>query len=227
MRQRRIKIAPSLACDDFRNLQGLMEQLEALGGDYVHYDVMDGHFTPNITFGPELQARVHAMTGIPIDTHLMIAEPDRYIEKFAEAGSHLITVHVEACTHLDRTLNLIRSFGARPGVALNPATPLASLEYALELVEMVLVMTVNPGFVGQELVPYTVDKIAQLRAMIDGRELDVDIEVDGNVSLANIPRMIAAGANVLVAGSSSLFLEGRSLEESFAALKEVVEASTT
>ena len=215
MKDNKIKIAPSLACDDFRHLAVLMREFETLRVDYIHYDVMDGHFVPNLTFGPEFQAKIHEMTTIPIDTHLMIDNPDFYVEKFIRAGSDLLCVHVESTPHIDRTLNYIKSNGARPAVALNPATPLSSIEYVLDIVDMVCVMTVNPGFFGQKLVPYTLDKIAQLRKMIDKRGLTTDIEVDGNVSFENIPRMVEAGANVLVAGTSSLFKKNVPVTESY------------
>jgi len=199
-----------------------LRRLESLGAHWLHYDVMDGHFVPNITFGPELQAQVRRMSSLPIDTHLMVSEPERYVPRFAEAGSSLISVHVEACERPERALELIRSCGVRPAVAVSPPTPASRLEGLLELVDMVLVMTVNPGFAGQKLVPQTLHKIAEVRRMLDAGDLDVDIEVDGNVSLENIPKMLAAGANVLVAGTSSLFRPGRSIEESFAALKELI-----
>ena len=223
MKQRPIKIAASIACDDFRHLQDLMRRLEGLRIDYIHYDVMDGHFVPNITFGPELQARIRAMTDITIETHLMITDPDRYIERFAEAGSAIITVHAEACPHLSDTLNHIRSCRVGAGVALSPDTPVSRLKDVLELVDMVVIMTVNPGFSGQQLVPGTIEKVADARKMIDERGLDIDIQVDGNVSLANIPRMISAGANVLVAGTSSLFAKSGTLEENHAAMRKVIE----
>jgi ribulose-phosphate 3-epimerase len=183
---------------------------------------MDGHFVPNITFGPEIQAKIHAWTKVPIDTHLMIENPDRYIESFVKAGSRLISVHPETLVHVDRTLRLIASLGATPALAINPATPLPAIEYALDLCGLVLVMTVNPGFAGQQLIPYTIDKIARLHAMIASHGLDIDIEVDGNVSFANIPRMIAAGANVLVTGTSSLYIKGREVEDCHVELMRVI-----
>ena len=222
MSKRKIQIAPSLACDDFRNLAALMKQFEKMGVDYIHYDVMDAHFVPNLTFGPEFQTKINEMTDIPIDTHLMVDNPDFHIEKFVKAGSDLLCVHVESTPHIDRTLNYIASLGAKPAVSLNPATRLSAIEYVLDTVDMVCVMTVNPGFFGQKLVPYTIDKIAQLRNMIDKRGLDIDIEVDGNVSLENIPKMVNAGANILVTGTSSMFLKDKSLEESYADLIKLI-----
>jgi len=227
MSKRKIQIAPSLACDNFRNLGALMKKFEELGVDYIHYDVMDAHFVPNLTFGPEFQAKINEMTSIPIDTHLMVDNPDFHIEKFIKAGSDMIAVHVESTPHVDRSLNYIASFGVKPAVALNPATPLSAIEYLLDIVDMVCVMTVNPGFFGQKLVPYTIDKIAQLRSMIDKRGLEIDIEVDGNVSLENIPKMVQAGANILVAGTSSLFLKDKSLEEAYMGIMKLVKGENT
>ncbi|MBD3243250.1 MAG: ribulose-phosphate 3-epimerase [Chitinivibrionales bacterium] len=221
MTKRTLQIAPSIICADWSRLDEHMKELEKLSIDWIHYDVMDGHFVPNITFGPEIQAKLHRMTKIPIDTHLMIENPDAYIPKFAEAGSRLISVHAEAVVHLDRTLRLIESLGPIPAVAINPATPLSSIEYVLDMVGMVLVMTVNPGFAGQKLVPYTLDKITQLAEMLDKRGLKTDIQVDGNVSFEHIPKMVAAGANVLVAGTSSLYAKGMSLAEAHAELLRV------
>ena len=221
MSGRKLEIAPSIICADWSRLETHCRELEALKIDWIHDDVMDGHFVPNITFGPEIQAKIHGMTKIPIDTHLMIEDPDRYIEGFVKAGSRMISVHVEALRHLDRTLRLIASFGVTPAVAINPATPLGAIEYVLDIVGLVLIMTVNPGFAGQKLVPHTIDKIAQLKAMVAARGLTVDIQVDGNVSFENIPKMVAAGANNLVAGTSSLYAKGMSLAEAHRKLLHV------
>jgi len=221
-RKRGIQVAPSIICADWRRLEEHLQVLESLRVDWIHCDVMDGHFVPNITFGPEIQAKIHAWTKVPIDTHLMIENPDRYIESFVKAGSRLISVHPETLVHVDRTLRLIASLGATPALAINPATPLPAIEYALDLCGLVLVMTVNPGFAGQQLIPYTIDKIARLHAMIASHGLDIDIEVDGNVSFANIPRMIAAGANVLVTGTSSLYIKGREVEDCHVELMRVI-----
>jgi ribulose-phosphate 3-epimerase len=221
MSGQKLEISPSIICADWSSLEKHCRELEALKIDWLHCDVMDGHFVPNITFGPEIQAKIHGLTKIPIDTHLMIEDPDRYIEGFVKAGSRMISVHVEALRHLDRTLRLIASFGVTPAVAINPATPLGAIEYVLDIVGLVLIMTVNPGFAGQKLVPHTIDKIAQLKAMVAARGLAVDIQVDGNVSFENIPRMVAAGANNLVAGTSSLYAKGMSLAEAHRKLLQV------
>jgi ribulose-phosphate 3-epimerase len=223
MNNPKIQIAPSIICADWGRLEEHLRLLEDLGVDRVHCDVMDGHFVPNITFGPEIQSKLHSMTNIPLETHLMIEEPDRYIEAFIKAGSRFISVHVEGQKHLDRTLRLIAASGATPAVAINPATSLTHIEQVLEIVGLVLVMTVNPGYAGQELVPYTLEKIRNLRTMIADRGLSVDIEVDGNVSFQHIPRMIRAGANVLVVGTSSLYGEGQTLADRYAKLLRLIE----
>jgi ribulose-phosphate 3-epimerase len=223
MSNRKIQIAASIICADWGRLEEHLRVLEELGIDRVHCDVMDGRFVPNITFGPGIQSQMHLMTNLPLETHLMIEEPDRYVEAFMKAGSRLISVHAEGQRHLDRTLRLIASAGAIPGVAINPATPLANIEHVLEIVGLVLVMTVNPGFAGQELVPYTLEKVRKLRAMVAARGLNIDLEVDGNVSFQHIPQMLRAGANVLVAGTSSLYGQGGSLADRHAKLLELIE----
>ena len=168
----------------------------------IHVDVMDGHFVPNITIGPPVVRSIRDATELPLDVHLMIADADRFVPAFAEAGASTITVHVEALKHLDRTVALVRSFGARVGVALNPATSLTEVEHVLDLVDMVLLMTVNPGFGGQELIPYTIRKIRRLREMIDQAALGCAIEVDGGIDMGNLGDVLGAGAEVIVAGSA-------------------------
>jgi ribulose-phosphate 3-epimerase len=195
-------IAPSILSADFTRLGEEIQTVEAAGADWIHADVMDGHFVPNITFGPMLVEAVRRTTRLPIDVHLMIAEPDRYIADFAKAGATYISVHVETCIHLNRTIQLIRGAGARPGVVLNPATPVESLQWILEYVDFVLVMSVNPGFGGQAFIPNSLAKIKTLRELIaaDGRQ--TLIEVDGGVSEKTIAGIAAAGADVFVAGSA-------------------------
>ncbi len=197
-----IKIAPSILSADFARLGEEVRAVEAAGADYLHIDVMDGHFVPNITIGPPVVAALRQVSGLPLDVHLMIENPDRYIPEFAAAGADIITVHQEASVHLHRTVQLIRSLGKKAGVSLNPATPTGVLEVILEELDLVLVMTVNPGFGGQGFIPACLPKIEALRRDIERRGLPVELEVDGGVKVDNIRRIAAAGAGVFVAGSA-------------------------
>ncbi|ALC18151.1 ribulose-5-phosphate 3-epimerase [Desulfuromonas soudanensis] len=197
-----IKIAPSILSADFARLGAEIQAIDAGGADYVHIDVMDGHFVPNITIGPLVVEAARRVTNLPLDVHLMIENPDRFIPDFARAGADLITVHVEAVPHLHRTVQLIKSLGKKAGVSLNPATPVSSLEVILEDIDLVLIMSVNPGFGGQSFIPSSLAKIEALRAEIDRRGLQVEIEVDGGVKTDNIAAIAAAGASVFVAGSA-------------------------
>ena len=199
---RRILIAPSILSADFGRLAEEVRAVEQAGADYVHVDVMDGRFVPNLTLGPVVVEAVHKATRLPLDVHLMIIEPERYIEAFAEAGASLISVQVEACPHLHRTLQQIRHAGAKPSAVLNPSTPLVMIEDVLGDLEMVLLMSVNPGFGGQSFIPHTLDKVRRLRRMLDSAGLKVDIEVDGGVNADNAHSLIEAGADVLVAGTA-------------------------
>ncbi|ABL00835.1 ribulose-phosphate 3-epimerase [Pelobacter propionicus] len=196
------KIAPSILSADFSRLGEEIRSLEAAGADYVHVDVMDGHFVPNITIGPLVVEAARRVTDLPLDVHLMIENPDRYIPDFAAAGADIIVVHAEAVYHLHRTVQLIRSLGKRPGVALNPATPLQCLEYVLDDLDLVLLMTVNPGFGGQSFIDGCLPKIHALRAMLDRRGCEAELEVDGGVKISNIAQVSHAGADVFVAGSA-------------------------
>lgn len=196
------KIAPSILSADFSRLGEEIRAIEAGGADYVHVDVMDGRFVPNITIGPLVVEAVKRVTSLPLDVHLMIADPDRYVPAFAEAGADIIVVHAEAATHLHRTVQLIKSLGRKAGVALNPATPLHGLEYVLEDLDLVLLMTVNPGFGGQSFIEACIPKIHALRGMLDKRGLETELEVDGGVKTDNIERISHAGADVFVAGSA-------------------------
>jgi ribulose-phosphate 3-epimerase len=198
-----LRIAPSILSADFGRLAEEIKAVEAAGADYIHVDVMDGRFVPNITIGPLVVEAVKRATGLPLDVHLMIVEPEKYIADFAKAGASIITVHQEACPHLHRTLQQIRAAGARPSVVLNPSTPVSTLEEVLTEVDQVLLMSVNPGFGGQSFIEATVDKVRRLRAMLDARGLSrVDIEVDGGINAETARKVVAAGANVLVAGNA-------------------------
>ncbi len=195
-------LAPSILSADFSKLGDEVRLISEAGAEYIHIDVMDGMFVPNISFGIPVIKSIRKCTDKVFDVHLMIEEPVRYIKDFADAGADIITVHYEACRHLDRTVQAIKECGLKAGVVLNPATPVSVLEDIIGQLDMVLLMSVNPGFGGQSYIPYVTDKISRLREMLDSRGLCVDIEVDGGVTLSNVGELIKAGANVFVAGSA-------------------------
>ena len=197
-----IQIAPSILSADFTRLGEEIKAAERGGAGLIHVDVMDGHFVPNITIGPMVVKAARRATDLPLDCHLMITDPDLYIDDFARAGANLISVHAEAVVHLHRTLTAIRDLGCRPGVVLNPTTPLSSIEEALPFVDYVLIMSVNPGFGGQSFISTALDKISRLRGMIDSRGLNVEIEVDGGIDLSNVAEVVRRGASWIVAGSA-------------------------
>ncbi|MEJ2520111.1 MAG: ribulose-phosphate 3-epimerase [Desulfuromonadales bacterium] len=197
-----IKIAPSILSADFSRLGEEVQAVDQAGADYIHVDVMDGHFVPNITIGPLVVKALRKVTGKPLDVHLMIENPDRYIRDFAEAGADIITVHQETVPHLHRTIQLIKDCGKKAGVSINPATPAATLDVILDDLDLVLVMSVNPGFGGQDFIPAALGKIRALRQQITQRHLATEIEVDGGIKVDNIRDVVTAGADVLVAGSA-------------------------
>lgn len=196
------KLAPSILSANFANLLEDIKKVEKAGVDLLHIDVMDGHFVPNITIGPLIMNSIKNKTKLPFDVHLMIENPDRYIEEFVKAGADIITVHAETCPHIHRTIQNIKSYGIQAAVSLNPGTSLHAIENILEDVDMVLLMSVNPGFGGQKFIPSVLKKIYDLRKMIDDKKLNVDIEVDGGIKLDNACDVVKAGATILVAGSA-------------------------
>ena len=199
---RSLKIAPSILSADFTRLGDEIRAVEAAGADVIHVDVMDGHFVPNITIGPLVVRAVRAVTDLPVDVHLMITDPDRYLKDFIDAGADWVTVHVEACVHLHRTLACIKDLGRKAGAVLNPATSLTTLENVLAEVDLVMLMSVNPGFGGQSFIPSAIDKIRRLRQMLDAVNPGAGIEVDGGIGPATIGAVAEAGANIFVAGSA-------------------------
>lgn len=197
-----VKVAPSILSADFSKLDNEIKDVEKAGADLIHIDVMDGHFVPNITIGPLIVKAARKSTQLPLDVHLMIENPDNFIPAFADAGADIITVHVEACSHLQRTVQLIRSYKVSPGVVLNPSTPLSALDYILDEIDMVLLMSVNPGFEGQSFIPSALPKTRQLKKMIEENKNSIDIEIDGGVKPANAKDIRDAGVDILVAGSA-------------------------
>jgi ribulose-phosphate 3-epimerase len=197
-----VKIAPSILSADFSKLGEEIKAVEMAGADYIHVDVMDGHFVPNITLGPLVLQAIRPITKLPLDVHLMIEKPELYIEAFANAGADIITVHVEASTHLHRTIQMIKKKGVKAGVVLNPATPVDTIKHIIHDIDLVLLMTVNPGFGGQSFIENVIPKIREVSELVHAHGLNVEIEVDGGVNAETAPLCIEAGANVLVAGSA-------------------------
>lgn len=219
-----LKIAPSILSADFARLGEAVQAAEAGGADYVHVDVMDGHFVPNISIGLPVVAALRKITRLPLDVHLMITHPERYVADFVEAGASIVTVHVEAAIHLHRVVQQIRGLGARPGVTLNPATSLETLREILPYVDQVLIMSVNPGFGGQGYIPTMTGKIARLRSMISETGREIDVEVDGGIDAGTAAEVVEAGANVLVAGTA-VFKHNDGIAGGIRALREAARSS--
>ena len=216
------KIAPSILSADFTKLGEEIKAVEEAGADYIHIDVMDGHFVPNITVGPMIVKAARKATDLPLDVHLMIESPEMYIDDFVKVGSDLITVHVETVTHLHRLLEVIRDAGVKVGAALNPATPLSSIEYVLRHLDMVVLMTVNPGFGGQSFILEVLPKISELKKIIVQKGIEVDIEVDGGINVKNIAQAAQAGANVFVAGNA--IFSSQDYTETISMMRKNIEA---
>jgi len=220
--QNGVLVAPSIMCADLCNLESDVKALESIGVDLLHFDLMDAHFVPNMPIGLELLSQLRPKTDCPYDVHLMVEDNDFFISKLSEIGVQQITVHAESALHLDRTLGLIRDYGIKAGLALNPATPIGAINYVLDRIDYILIMTVNPGFAGQSMVPSALQKIADCQTFLQQRDVSLPIEVDGNVSFENIPKMVGAGANILVAGSSSIFNRYGSLSENAECVREAI-----
>ncbi|MCI5629574.1 MAG: ribulose-phosphate 3-epimerase [Terrisporobacter sp.] len=213
-----IKLAPSILSADFARLLEDVKKVEKAGCEYLHIDVMDGHFVPNITLGPAIVKSLRRDVNMVFDTHLMIENPDDYIKDFVDAGSDLIVVHAEACRHLHRTIQNIKSYNVKVGVALNPATSIESIKHIIEDVDMVLIMTVNPGFGGQSFIESMLEKIKELKQLIDDKNLNVDIQVDGGIKPDNIHKVVEAGANIIVAGSA--IFNSENIEETVSLMRK-------
>ncbi len=219
---KKISIAPSVMCADLCNLETDIRELEKSGIDLLHFDLMDAHFVPNMPIGLALIEQLRQKTDCDFDIHLMVENNDFFVEAIANIGVQQIAVHLESATHLDRTLSVIQGHGIKAGVALNPATPLSAITYVIDRLDFVLIMTVNPGFAGQKLVPATLRKIWECRTLLNIHNVSIPIEVDGNVSFENIPKMVAAGANILVGGSSSVFHKSGSRAENIKQIHQAI-----
>lgn len=206
--QDKIKLAPSILSADFARLGEQVAEATKAEADYIHIDVMDGHFVPNITIGAPVVASLRSWTHLPLDVHLMIEQPERYISHFADSGADIITVHVEACPHLHRTIQVIKELGVKAGVALNPASSLSMVDEIMPQVDLILIMSVDPGFGGQAFIPETLEKISRLRRMLDNRKVDAELEVDGGITINNASSIVKAGGRVLVVGTSVFNAKG-------------------
>ncbi len=225
---RAVKLEASLACANIKNLEADIEQLNETEIDYLHIDIMDGKFVPNFALDFGIMRAARELSNIPQECHLMVVEPERYIDRTVAAGAEYVAIHVEATYHVQRALQQIRDAGAKSGIALNPATPLTNLEYILDDIDMVTVMTVNPGFVGQKLIPATLRKIKDVRALLSATGHDnVEIQADGNVSFEHIPAMVEAGATMLVGGTSSVFHKDYSISDAVAAVRKILKGIKT
>jgi ribulose-phosphate 3-epimerase len=219
--ERKIKIAPSILSADFSRLGEQVAEATKAGADYIHVDVMDGHFVPNITIGPLVVSAVRKCTKLPLDVHLMIESPDKYIQTFADAGADIITVHVEACPHINRTIQFIKSLNRQAGVSLNPGTPLEQISEVLASVDLILIMTVNPGFGGQAFIPEVLNKITRLSKELKKRKINAELEVDGGINVSTAPEVVKAGAQVLVAGAA-IFNSTQTIAEAIRKMKNSV-----
>ncbi|MDP2726416.1 MAG: ribulose-phosphate 3-epimerase [Dehalococcoidia bacterium] len=216
-----VKLSPSILSADFGRLGAQAAEAEAAAADYIHVDVMDGHFVPNLTIGPVVVSALRSATHLPLDVHLMIEAPERYLADFAKAGANILTVHVETCAHLHSTIQQIRALGVKAGISLNPGTSLSTVEEVLPMVDLVLVMSVNPGFSGQSFIPSSIEKVRRLREMLNRVGLGTELEVDGGIGPQTAPSGVKAGANVLVAGSA-VFNQKKSVAENIQAIRESI-----